>query len=231
MAERELELRLKAVARALEAGAPAFDPTLLGAPRRRIRGAFVALVAAVALVGVTAAPAAVSAVGDLFGVDEVSKLDPVEPGVAPPFEGRRVPVQAIQAAPFRVRTISSLGAPDAAYVREDIAGGMVTIAYGRTLLTQWRTTDVDARIAIVPIGGTAVAVTVRRLHSPALWIEGNARGTFTLVGADGAVHREHFEVSPGALLWKEDGLAFLLRDAGAMVEAVRLAGDAAPSSR
>jgi hypothetical protein len=228
MAEHELELRLKAVARALDAHAPAFDPTVLRvAPRRRIRGAVVALAAVVALVGVTAAPAAVSALRHLFDVDEVFELEPVEPGVAPPFEGRLVPVDAIQeTAPFRVRMLSSLGAPDAAYVRDDVAGGMVTIAYGRTLLTQWRAREVDARIAIVPVSSTAVDVTVGRLHLPALWIEGTARGTFTLVGADGTVHRERFEVSPGALLWKDEGLAFLLQGAGSRVEAGRLAADA-----
>ena len=40
-------------------------------------------------------------------------------------------MDAVQAsAPFRVRMIASLGAPDDARVRDDITGGMVTIAYG-----------------------------------------------------------------------------------------------------
>ena len=47
-----------------------------------------------------------------------------------------------------------------------------------------------------------------------MWIEGAARGTFTLIGADGAVHRESFEVGPGALLWSDDGMAFLLQGLG-----------------
>jgi hypothetical protein len=123
-----------------------------------------------------------------------------------------------------VRTISSLGPPVAARVRDDIAGGMVTIAYrGGPLLTQWRTTDVHARIAIVPVGGNVEDVRVGSLA--ALWIEGTARGTFTLVGADGAVHRESFEVSPGVVLWKDDGMTFLLQGAGPKADALRLAAE------
>ncbi len=224
MAEHELELRLRAVARELDAQAPAFDLGLLrAAPRRRIRGRVVALVC-VALAGVAATPAAVSALQRLFDVDEVQELGPLAPGVAPPFAGRSVPVDAVQSSvPFRVRMISSLGAPDDARVRPDITGGMVTFAYGggRILLTQWRSTDVHARIALVPVSGAAEDVTVGDL--PALWIEGSARGTFTLIGADGAVHRESFDVGAGVLLWKDDAMTFLLQGAGSKADATRLA--------
>ena len=99
MAEHELELRLRAVARELDAQAPAFDLGLLrSAPRRRIRGRVVALACVVALAGVAAAPAAVSALRHLFDVDEVPELGPLAPGVAPPFAGRSVPVDAVQAS-------------------------------------------------------------------------------------------------------------------------------------
>lgn len=228
MTESELELRLRMVARALDVEAPAFDPAVLrGDPRRRIRGTVVVVVAVVFLAGVAAAPAAVSGLRELFGVDEVPELGPVAPDVAPPFLGRQVPPTAIRlAAPFRVRTISSLGRPDAAYVRDDIAGGMVTVAHGQTLLTQWRATDVDARIAVVPASGRADDANVGRVR--ALWIEGTARGTFTLVGADGAVHRERFDVSPGVLLWKDGGMAFLLQGAGTKLNATRLAAQVDP---
>ena len=130
--------------------------------------------------------------------------------------------------PFRVRMISSLGAPDDARVRDDITGGMVTIAYGgeRILLTQWRTTDVRARITLVPVQGAAEDVTVGDL--PALWIEGTARGTFTLIGADGEVHRESFEVGSGVLLWNDDAMTFLLQGAGSKAEAMRLATELDP---
>ena len=121
--------------------------------------------------------------------------------------------------------ISALGAPDSARVRDDIAGGMATIAYagGRILLTQWRTSDVDARVAIVPESGDAEDVTVGRM--PALWIEGVARGTFTLIGADGTVHRESFDVGAGVLLWKRDGMTFLLQGVGSVAAATELAAE------
>lgn len=227
MAEHELDLRLRAVARELDADAPAFDLGLLSvAPPRRIRGRVVALVCIVALAAVAGAPAAISALQQLFDVDEVPELGPLAPGVAPPYAGRLVPVDAVQASvPFRVRMISSLGTPNSAHVRDDIAGGMATIAYrdGRILLTQWRTTDVQARIAIAPVDGSAEEVTAGGL--PALWIEGTARGTFTLVGADGAVHRESFDVGAGVLLWKQVGMTFLLQGAGSRVEAIKLAAE------
>ena len=83
-----------------------------------------------------------------------------------------------------------------------------------------------ARIALVPVSGTAEDVTVGDL--PALWIEGAARGTFTLIGADATVHRESFEVGPGALLWRDDGMTFLLQGAGSKADAIRLAGEVDP---
>ena len=227
MTEHELELRLQAAARALDAHAPAFDSARLRrAPRRHLRTTAVAFVA-VAAIGVAAAPGAISGLRGLFGVDEVTELGPVPDGVAAPFEGRQVSSEAVaEFSPFRVRLISSLGSPEAAYVRDDIAGGMVTIRYGQMLLTQWREADVDARIAIVPASGVAEEVEVGRL--PGLWIEGTARGTFTLVGADGTIHRERFDVGAGALLWKADGMAFLLRGAGPKDEAASIAARVDP---
>ena len=227
MTEHELELRLHAAARALDADALTFDPARLRrAPRRRLRTTAVAFVAVAAL-GVAAAPGAISGLRSLFGVDEVTELGPVPYGVAAPFEGRQVaPETVAKLSPFPVRLISSLGAPDAAYVRDDIAGGMVTIRYGQMLLTQWRETDVDARIAIVPASGVAEDVEVGSL--PALWIEGTARGTFTLVGADGTIHRERFDVGAGVLLWKADGMAFLLQGSAPKEEATSIAARVDP---
>jgi hypothetical protein len=227
MTEHELELRLQAAARALDADAPAFDPARLRrVPPRRLRTTAVAFVAVAAL-GVAAAPAAISGLRSLFGVDEVTELGPVPYGVAAPFEGRQVSAEDVaEYPPFRVRLIASLGSPDAAYVRDDIAGGMVTIRYGHLLLTQWREADVDARIAIVPASGVAEDVEVGRL--PALWIEGTARGTFTLVGADGTIHRERFDVDAGALLWKADDMACLLQGAGTKGEATSFAARVDP---
>ena len=135
-----------------------------------------------------------------------------------------MPADALQTSvPFRVRTIPSLGAPDAAHVRDDIAGGMVTITYGRIVLSQWRTADINARIALVPVRGTAEETTIGDV--PALWIDGTARGTFTLIGADGAVHRESFDVGGGVLLWKAEAMTFLLQGAGPKADAIRLAAE------
>jgi hypothetical protein len=229
MAEDQLELRLRAVARALDADAPTFDPAVLaGVRRRRPRATVVARAAALALAGVAVAPAAVSTLRGLFEVEKVDQLGPA-PGVTPPFEGRRVPVEALQdEMPWRVRLISSRGTPDDAYVRDDITGGMATVVYGRTVLTQWRSVDVTARIEMVPGHGAAEDVTVGSERLPALWTEGAARGTFTLIGADGTVHRERFEVGPGALLWKDDGMSFLLQNAGEEQAATQLAARVEP---
>ena len=224
MTDHELELRLLGVARELDRRAPSLDATRLGGARRERRSRLVPLVCALALAAVAIAPTAVSSFQRLFDVDEVPELGPLDPGVTPPYAGRAVPVQTIQgAAPFHVLTISSLGTPDAARVRDDVAGGMVTLVYGRTFLTQWRTTDVDARIALVPAEGAAEDVAIGDV--PALWIEGSARGTFTLTGADGTTHREAFEVSPGVLLWREGGREFLLQGASSREDALRLAAE------
>jgi hypothetical protein len=228
MTDHELELRLRAVACAIDAEAPAFDVSALrGASPRRGRRRIVALAAALAIVGAAAAPAAVSGLKSLFGVEKVEQLGPVPADVVGPlplFEARAVPVDDLGKLPFEVHTLPSLGRPTAAYARDDITGGMVTLAYGdRLLLTQWPDKRVDARITIVPTSGKAEDVKVGSL--PGLWIEGTARGTFTLIGADGATHKEGFGVEKGALLWKEDGIAFLLQGADGLTEAIRLAAD------
>ena len=228
MAEHDLELRLRAVARELHVQAPAFDTGLLiGVPRRSARRRAVALVCVASLGAAAASPAAVSALCHLFEVDAVPELGPLAPGVARPIVGRSVPVAAAGGSvPFPVRAISSLGVPHDARVRDDIAGGLVTLVYdgGRIRLTQWRTSDVDARIALVPVSGMAEDVTVGGM--PALWIEGTARGTFTLIGGDGAVHRESFDVGASVLLWKDKAMTFLLQGAGSQSEATSLAAEA-----
>ncbi len=126
---------------------------------------------------------------------------------------------------FPVRTIASLGAPDAAYVRDDIVGGMVSVTYddGRIRLTQWSIADVGARAAVVPSSGTAEEIAVGG-GLRAIWIAGTARGTFTVIGADLAVHKELFDVAAGALLWQDAGVAFLLQGAGTKENAALLAG-------
>jgi hypothetical protein len=179
----------------------------------------------IACVGAIAAPAAVSAFKALFDVDRVPALSPHEPGVAPPFAGRSVPVDTLRfSMPFRVRMISSLGTPDEARVRDDIAGGMSVVYEDEgLLLSQWRTTDIQPRIALVPNAGHAEDVKVG--PHPGLWVEGSARGTFTLTGADGTIHRERFEVSAGALLWQAGRMTFLLQGADSKPVAIGLGAD------
>lgn len=233
MTDHELELRLRAVACAIDAEAPTFDASSVRSASSRLgRRRIVALAAALAIVGAAAAPAAVSGLRFLFGVEKVQELRPVPPDVVGPlplFEVREVPFDALAKQPFAVHTLPSLGRPTAAYARDDIAGGMVTLAYGeRLLLTEWPDKRVDARVTIVPKSGKAENVKVGSL--PGLWIEGTARGTFTLIGADGAVHKERFDVEKGVLLWKDGGIAFLLQGATGAAEAIRLAAGISPGT-
>src|SRR5262245_5312122 len=229
MTDLDLDLRLVAAARSLDGDAPAFDVARLpsGRPRRLARRHALVLACVVAIVGVVAAPAAVSAIGDLFEVEEVPVIGTLEPGVAAPFAGRSVRLDDARAATgFRIRQISGRGAPHDTRIREDITGGMVTLVYEQdpwVLLTQWRTSDVSARIAVVPGAGSVENVTVAGV--PGAWTEGEARGTFTLVGADGTVHRESFDVRSGALLWRRAEMTYLLQGAGTMQAATSLATD------
>jgi hypothetical protein len=220
----ELDRRLESVAHLLDAAAPAFDAAALASPPRRPwRRTVVLAVGVLALVATAAAPATVSMLRDVFQVESVAELGPA-PTVAPPFAGRQVATDSLGGAvPFRVRSIASLGAPQAAYARDDVAGGMATLVYGPKLLTQWRVVDVQAGVEIVPASGTAEDVTVGAERLPALWIEGAARGTFTVVGADGAVHHERFEIGDGALVWRDGAMAFLLQGTGSRAEAIDLA--------
>jgi hypothetical protein len=98
---------------------------------------------------------------------------------------------------------------------------MAVVEYDGVLLTQWPVADVDARVEIVPSGATADVVA--GAGSGGVWIEGAARGTLTVIGADRGVHREAFEVAAGALVWRDGDVALLLQGAGSKAEAARLA--------
>jgi hypothetical protein len=224
MTERELELRLEAVAAALDAAAPRFDAAGLRPSRtRRARRALVAAMTLTALAGVTVAPAAVSTLARFFDTSQVSELSPIAPDVAPPYLGPPVSeAEASAAVPFGIRTIGALGYPDTFHVRPDIAGGMVSVGYGgRTLLTQWSIAEIGTRVEVASARGSAADITAGSLR--ATWIAGEARGTFSVIGADGATHRETFAVAEGALLWEDRGVAFLLQGAGSEANAARLA--------
>ena len=222
--ELELELRLRVVGRELDAHAPTFDAGSSGAaPRRRRARLVVAMACALALVGVAASPAALSALRHLFDVDEVTSLTA--------RAGRRRAVRR-QKHPGRhapsVRSIPrahDLGARNARRRsrarRHHRRDGHARLRRRSPQLTEWRTSDVSARIAVVPVQGSAEDVTIGDL--PALWIGGTSRGTFTLIGADDAVHRESFDVGNGVLLWKDAGMTFLLHGAGSQADVLRLA--------
>ena len=216
MTDHALEQRLQATADALDAMAPAFDARRLSRPRR-LRWA---LVVALATVVVCAAvqPSAFSAVARFLGVTQVDELAPLE-GVAPPFLGEPVSPEGAQSyVDFRVRTIAVLGEPRQVYARADLVGGMVSVSYdGGIVLSQWSARDVDASVEVVPAGGVAEDV------GSAVWIAGEARGTFAVIGADGALHREEFLVRSGALVWEQAGVGFLLQGAGSKADAVRFA--------
>ena len=155
MSEHPLEARLRTVARALDADAPAFDPAVLRAAPHRHPRRTVIMLAAAALAVATAAPAAISALRDLFDVELVPELT-VAPNAVGPYLGPPVPFEVARTSvAFRVRTIPALGTPDSYHMRPDIKGGMVTVAYGgsRILLSQWHAADVGTRISVVPAGG------------------------------------------------------------------------------
>jgi hypothetical protein len=108
------------------------------------------------------------------------------------------------------------------HVRDDVGGGMVSLAYGNgVVLTQWSAEDVEATVEVVASRAAAEKVAVR--GRPATWVAGEARGTFRVVGADGAFHREAFRVHDGALVWRDGRVGFLLQGAGSEQDALRLA--------
>ncbi len=224
MTDRELEQRLRATALALDARAPAFDAAPIAAPRRaRVRRALAVAACAALVAGVIAEPAALSAVARFLGVTSVDELAPVAPDVAPPFLGREVSRDAAgRYVGFRIREVGALGDPERFHGRDDLAGGMVSVSYqGGLVLTQWHAGAVDAGVEVTVSGGSAEDVMVGERGG--VWVAGEARGTFVVVGADGARHREEFAVREGALAWEAEGVGFLLQGASSSAEAARLA--------
>lgn len=217
MTDHTLEQRLYAAAQALDAVAPAFDARQIVRPRRRLRWALAVALATV-LVGAAVQPSALSAVARFLGVTQVDQLAPLE-GVSGPFLGEAFPREGAQRfVDFRIRTIAVLGEPRQFHARNDLVGGMVTVSYaGGIVLSQWSARDVAATVEVVPANGVAEDV------GSAVWIAGEARGTFVVTGADGALHREEFVVRSGALVWEHAGVGFLLQGAGSKADAVRLA--------
>jgi hypothetical protein len=227
VAELDLAERFRVAICVLDAEAPEPDRSRLATsgPYRRRSGRVLAVAAAVGL-AVIAAPAAFSAFDDLLRVEPVEELPAAEPDVAPAFLGRAASLEEARwVVPFPLRELPALGEPSVAYVRDDVPAGMATVAYTGTLLTQWPADAVDVRVAVVPTRSVAEELQLDD-GRPAQWISGEALGTFALVGADGAVHRERFEVAAGSLLWQEGRAAFLLQGAGSAERALRLAAEA-----
>jgi hypothetical protein len=223
MTERELEQRLQAAALALDALAPEFDAARLPTVRRpRMRPLLAVAAGAAVLAGVAVQPAALSAVARFLGVTSVEELAP-RVDVAPPHLGRAVSGEAAAwFVAFPLREITALGEPERFYGREDVGGGMVSMSYaGGVVFTQWSAEAVDASVEVIATRGVAEDAAVG--SSPAMWIAGEARGTFVVVGADGELHREAFDVRDGVLAWEAAGVGFLLRGASSKADAVRLA--------
>jgi hypothetical protein len=210
-----IERRLAATAVALDRDAPSFDPTAL-TPRPRVRPRFVGVALVALALGVIAAPAVARLVGLVDGVDvhTVPELGPPPPNRTPPFRG--IPAPLGDAA-----IIGALGQPDEVFHRNDIAGDVATLIYGRVVLAQWPVADVKARIEIEDAKGRAEEVAVGRTRG--VWIDGASRGTYTFVGADGELHKEAFAVTDGILLWQVGDTALRLEGAASREEAVRLA--------
>ncbi len=223
MTEREAEQQLRAAALALDALAPPFDPALLRAGRRpRVRWLLAVAAGTAVLAGLVVEPAALSSVARFLGVTSVDELTP-RVDVAPPILGPAVSGEAAaRHVAFPLREITALGEPERFYGREDVGGGMVSMSYaGGVVLTQWSADAVDASVEVVATRGVAEDAAVG--SSPAMWIAGEARGTFVVVGADGELHREAFDVRDGVLAWEAAGVGFLLRGARSKDDAVRLA--------
>ena len=186
------------------------DPCLA----RRIRGRVVALACVVALAGVAVAPAAVSALQHLFDVDEVSELGAARAGC-------RAPVRGTERAGGRRSGLGPVPRADDLVARSSRRRPRARRHHGRNgddrlrgrqdpahpVADDRRARPHRARPCQRRGGGR------RGRDLPALWIEGAARGTFTLIGADGAVHRESFEVGTGVLLWNDGAMTFLLQGA------------------
>jgi len=219
MAERDLERRLAALAHSLDADVPAFDASILR--RRGYRRPVAAVAVLLVVIGAVAAPGALSGLRGLLGIDSVRELGPVAPDVAPAYLGTAVPVESVA-----IR-IASLGRPDAAYERDDFAGGMESVVYGAIRLSRWRADGVAARVDVVRASGRAIDVTFDAGRIRGVWVEAPARGALTVTGADGARHRETFDVGAGALVWRDGGFAYLLQGASGEVAALELGSEVA----
>ena len=218
----ELEQRLRAAARALDATAPSFDAALLAPRRRQWRWTLLAAAAVAVIAGAAVQPDARSAVERFLGITTVTELGPTE-RAAPPFLGVEIPrTEASSFVPFPVEEVRALGEPTSVHGRYDVAGGMVSLSYANgVVLTEWPADRVDASVEVV--ASRSVAEDVRVAGHDAVWIAGEARGTFDVTGADGELHHETFLVSDGALTWSTGDVGYLLQGAGSKAEAVRLA--------
>jgi hypothetical protein len=219
----ELEARLRTAAAALDASAPPFDASVLAEPPRRRVLLLAAAVLAAVIAGVAAQPDARSAAERFLGITTVDKLGPPEANVAPGILGMEIaPAETIGLVPFPIRGVAALGPADHVYGRYDVDGGMVSLLWNDgVVLTQWQEALVDVHVTVAATGGEAEAVAVGARD--AVWVAGEARGTFTVTGADGALHHEAFRASDGTLLWSKDGVGYLLQGAGSKERALQLA--------
>lgn len=201
----------------------------LAAPRRPQRRWLLVAVAALALAG---SAAAAPLVLDWLGirgarVTRANELPPVRAQLEPPFFGEPVTLEtARRTTSFPVRVPEELGEPDAVYVRDDVAGGMVTLVWGegpryRAALSTWygRSTELTIDKVVGP-GTTAERLGVG--SGRGVWIEGRPH-TVSFVGIDGEYRLEQVHLAGNVLLWERGPLSLRLEADVSRAEALAIA--------
>jgi RNA polymerase sigma-70 factor (ECF subfamily) len=189
-----------------------------------IAGAVVLALAVALAVSPGARSAALSVLDRIPGltIDRVDQVHEFGSDVAGPYQGERVPLDyALMVTDFRPRGLDQ--PVHVAYTRNDVQGGMVTLAYASPAVsvTEWSAAPSSAAFEVLRDGATVEEVEIGGV--PGVWIEGGARATYTFIGADGQRHHEALATDRPLLLWQRDGIAFRLEGAADRDLAVTLA--------
>lgn len=201
----------------------------LAAPRRTRRRWLLVAVAALALAGsAVAAPPLLDWLGIRgAAVTRADELPAVRAQLEPPFFGVPVTLAAARrTTSFPVRVPEELGEPDAVYVRDDVAGGLVTLVWGagpryRAALSSWygRSTEFTIEKVVGP-GTTAERLGVG--GGRGIWIEGQPH-TVSFVGIDGRYRLEQIHLAGNVLLWERGPLSLRLEADVSRADALAIA--------